>query len=48
VRILFLRHAQAELREAALYYESQAPGLGATFVLEVTAALERLAEFPTA
>jgi hypothetical protein len=48
MRIRFLRYAQAELREAIQYYESQVPGLGTDFFLEVTAALDHLADFPIA
>ena len=47
MKLRFLSVAQAELREAVRYYESQA-GLGARFVLEVTAAIERIVEFPAA
>lgn len=45
--VRFLKVAQAELREAARYYESQA-GLGGDFLLEVKAAIERITEFPAA
>ncbi len=46
--VRFLKVAQVELREAVRFYESQAPGLGADFLLEVTAAVERITEFPVA
>ena len=45
--IRFLKVAEAELREAVRYYESQA-GLGANFLLEVLAAIERITDFPAA
>jgi len=48
VSVRFLRVAQAELGEAVRHYESQSPGLGADFLLEVTAALDRVIEFPAA
>ena len=48
MRLRFLKVAQAELRETVRYYESQAPGMGADFLVEVTAALDRITEFPTA
>ncbi|MBC8019667.1 MAG: type II toxin-antitoxin system RelE/ParE family toxin [Methyloceanibacter sp.] len=46
--VRFLEVARAELREAVRYYESQGAGLGADFLLEVTAAVERITEFPVA
>ena len=46
--VRFLKVAQVELREAVRYYESQAAGLGADFLLEVTAAVDRVTEFPVA
>jgi len=48
VRVRFLRLAQAELREAVRYYESRAPSLVADFLVEITAALDRIADFPAA
>jgi ParE toxin of type II toxin-antitoxin system, parDE len=48
VTVRFLKVAQVELREAVRYCESQAAGLGADFLLEVTAAVERITEFPVA
>jgi hypothetical protein len=47
VTVRFLNVARAELREAVRYYESQA-GLGGDFLLEVTATIERIVEFPAA
>jgi toxin ParE1/3/4 len=38
--------ASAELEDAALWYESQRPGLGLEFVRAVDAALERIAQWP--
>ena len=46
--VRFLKVARAELREAVRYYESHAADLGADFLLEVTAAVERITEFPVA
>ena len=46
--VRFLKIAQVELREAVRYYESQASGLVADFLLEVTAAIDRITEFPAA
>lgn len=40
--------AEAEVREAASWYESQRPGLGLEFLLELDAAIERAAESPNA
>ena len=40
--------AEAEVREAASWYESQRPGLGLEFLLELDAAIERAAESPSA
>jgi hypothetical protein len=47
VSVRFLKVARAELSEAARYYEAHA-GLGRDFLLEVTAAVERISEFPAA
>jgi toxin ParE1/3/4 len=44
----FNRFAVQELREAALRYEDEAPGLGSRFLEEVEAALAFLSEFPEA
>src|SRR5712692_6461913 len=38
--------AEADVREAALWYESKREGLGAEFVLELDALYERIAENP--
>jgi plasmid stabilization system protein ParE len=35
MRIQFLPEAEAELREAARYYETRAPGIGLTFLTEL-------------
>jgi plasmid stabilization system protein ParE len=40
--------ASAELEEAALWYESQRPGLGTEFLEAVDAALDRIARWPQA
>ena len=44
--VRFLKVAQAELHQAAVYYESQTSDLGADFLLEVMAAVKRITEFP--
>ena len=38
--------ASAELEDAAVWYDSQRPGLGLEFVQAVDAALERIARWP--
>ena len=40
--------AEAELAEAAVWYETQAPGLGQEFLNEFESAMERIVEFPEA
>jgi hypothetical protein len=42
----FHPEARLEYREAAIFYESRRPGLGAAFTLEVEAAIERIREAP--
>ncbi len=43
-----LTPALAEIREAAAFYEERVPGLGADFLDEVDATLERILGFPEA
>lgn len=43
-----LAPAQAELEEAAAYYESQEAGLGPEFTREIKSTLQRILEFPEA
>lgn len=43
----FLKEAEEELTEAALWYESKKPGLGARFRDEVAHTVSRIAEDPT-
>ena len=38
--------ASAELEDAAVWYDSQRPGLGLEFVQAVDAALDRIAQWP--
>ena len=38
--------AQADIREAALWYESRRPGLGSEFTLRFDAIVERIAQNP--
>ena len=42
----FHPEARLEYREAATFYESRRPGLGAAFTLEVEATIERVLEAP--
>ncbi|MGZ9262813.1 MAG: type II toxin-antitoxin system RelE/ParE family toxin, partial [Candidatus Binatia bacterium] len=44
--VIVRRGAQADIREAALWYESQRPGLGSEFTLRLDALVERIAQNP--
>jgi plasmid stabilization system protein ParE len=44
----FLPEADEEFREAARYYESEAPGIGMAFVVEVHKTVTDIVEFPLA
>ena len=44
--IAFHEAAALELADAAAFYEGECPGLGVTFLTEVEAALQFLAQFP--
>lgn len=44
----FLSPALIELGEAAQYYEDRAVGLGADFIAEMEAAIDRILRFPEA
>ncbi len=44
----FTSAALSELKEATLYYEQNESGLGATFLDEVDATVERILHFPQA
>jgi len=44
----FLSPALIELTEAAEFYESKVPGLGADFVFEADEAISRVLDFPEA
>lgn len=44
----FLTPALIELGEAAQYYEDRAAGLGADFIAEADAAIDRILRFPEA
>jgi plasmid stabilization system protein ParE len=46
MRYEFHPEARLEYREAAAFYEARRPGLGATFTVEVEAAIERILETP--
>lgn len=39
--------ALADLREAAIWYEEESPGLGDDFIAAIDDALERIRQFPT-
>jgi plasmid stabilization system protein ParE len=47
-RVRIQSHAEAEAGQAAEWYESQQPGLGVEFLLELDAAIERAVEIPLA
>jgi len=46
VEVIVRPAAQADIREAALWYESQGPGLGSEFTLRFDALVERIAQNP--
>ena len=46
LNVSFSPEARLELFEAADYYESESPGLGASFLAVVERALEQLTQFP--
>lgn len=46
MKIEFQSEADEEFREAARYYESEAPGVGLAFVVEMHKAVADIAEFP--
>jgi hypothetical protein len=46
VRCRFLDDAEVEMREAAAFYEEEAPGLGDRFLVEVEARLSLLRQQP--
>jgi plasmid stabilization system protein ParE len=48
VKIEFLPEADEEFREAARYYESEAAGVGLSFIIAVHKAIEEIIEFPLA
>jgi plasmid stabilization system protein ParE len=48
VKVQFLDVAEAELDEAVHWYESQAPGLGDAFLVEVLSAARRISHYPEA
>ena len=48
MEIRFLEIAQSELDGAVEYYNSESPGLGDQFLLEVLNAIERIKRFPEA
>ena len=47
-RVTYHRLARRELNEAAQYYESESPGLGAAFLDEVERCTQAIANFPEA
>ena len=46
--VRFLEIAEIELDQAFHWYESQAPGLGGAFLIEVLSAAERISLYPEA
>jgi plasmid stabilization system protein ParE len=48
VTVRFLETAEIELDQALHWYESQAPGLGDAFLIEVLSAADRIARYPEA
>jgi plasmid stabilization system protein ParE len=48
VKIEFLPEADEEFREAARYYESEAAGVGLSFIAAVHKTIEEIVEFPLA
>ena len=48
MRVRFLEIAELELDQAFHWYESQAPGLGDAFVIELLSAAERVSLYPEA
>jgi plasmid stabilization system protein ParE len=44
----FLSPAQEEIQEAAQFYDARVPGLGADFLEELDAAIQRILQFPEA
>jgi toxin ParE2 len=48
VTVRFLEVAEIELDQAVHWYESQAPGLGESFLIEVLSAIERVSLYPEA
>jgi plasmid stabilization system protein ParE len=48
VTVRFLDIAESELDDAVRWYQTQAPGLGDAFLLEVLAAASRIARYPEA
>jgi hypothetical protein len=48
VTVRFLEVAEIELDQAVHWYESQAPGLGDAFLIEVLSAAERIVWYPEA
>src|ERR1035437_5098466 len=47
MRAGFLSHARLEMAEAAIFYESQQPGLGQRFLDAIDRAVEEINEHPT-
>jgi toxin ParE1/3/4 len=47
VRVALHPEARAEIREAALWYDEQRPGLGEEFVAAVSSTLDRIGQLPS-
>ncbi|MFQ5638462.1 MAG: type II toxin-antitoxin system RelE/ParE family toxin [bacterium] len=48
MEITFLEVAQVELDAAIVYYNSESPGLGDEFLMEVLKVIDRIKQFPHA
>ena len=48
MKVEFLSEADEEFREAARYYESEAAGVGLSFIATVHKAVDEIVEFPLA
>lgn len=48
MRVRFLACAEAELAEAAAYYDRESPGLGSEFLAAVEKSLSRIQAYPLA
>ncbi len=47
MRVIYHRHAEVEVVDAATFYSSKVPGLGADFLVEVDRAVQSIQSDPT-